>query len=187
MSPRFRVALRSRGFGFFSRRFGKREACSQKTVSKSLAQFILPHRGIGCMPLKTEPLEEPNFNLISLLDVVLTIVMFFMVSTTFSQNERQTEIKVPTVSDSSVLTGQPDEIVINVAVDGQMLVHSKPHSMETLTTLLQTALTTFPNQAVVIRGDGRCEYQLVMDAFSACKQAGIRNISVAHLPRPRGI
>ena len=68
------------------------------------------------MPLKTEPLEEPNFNLISLLDVVLTIVMFFMVSTTFSQNERQTEIQVPTVSDSAVLTGQPDEIVINVAI-----------------------------------------------------------------------
>ena len=138
------------------------------------------------MPLKTEPLEEPNFNLISLLDVVLTIVMFFMVSTTFSQNERQTDIQVPTVSDSSVLTGQPDEIVINVAVDGQMIVNSKPQTVEALTALLQAALTTFPNQSVVIRGDGRCEYQKVMDAFSACKQAGVRNISVAHLPRQRG-
>lgn len=138
------------------------------------------------MPLKVEPLEEPDFNLISLLDVVLTIVMFFMVSTTFSQNERQTEIQVPTISDNSVLSGQPDEIVINVAVDGQMTVNSKAQTTETLTTLLQAALTSFPNQAVVIRGDGRCEYQLIMDAFSACKQAGIRNISVAHLPRQRG-
>lgn len=138
------------------------------------------------MPLKTEPLEEPVFNLISLLDVVLTILMFFMVSTTFSQYESQTDVQVPTVSDSSVLTGQPDEIIINVALDGQMQVNRKPQTVETLTALLQTALTTFPNQAVVIRGDGRCEYQLVMDAFSACKQAGIRNISVAHLPRPRG-
>ena len=49
----------------------------------------------------------------------------------------------------------------------------------------QAALTSFPNQAVVIRGDGRCEYQRVMDAFSACKQAGVRNISVAHLPRQK--
>ena len=137
------------------------------------------------MPLKTSPLEEPSLNITSLLDIILTIVMFFMVSTTFSQNERQTEIQVPTVSDNAVLTGQPDEIVLNVAVDGQMQVNGKSQTMETLGPLLQAALTTFPNQAVVIRGDGRCEYQLVMDAFSACKQAGVRNISVAHLPKQR--
>lgn len=137
------------------------------------------------MPLKTSPVEEPSLNITSLLDIILTIVMFFMVSTTFSQNERQTEIQVPTVSDNAVLTGQPDEIVLNVAVDGQMQVNGKSQTMETLGPLLQAALTTFPNQAVVIRGDGRCEYQLVMDAFSACKQAGVRNISVAHLPKQR--
>ncbi len=137
------------------------------------------------MPLKTSPLEEPSLNITSLLDIILTIVMFFMVSTTFSQNERQTEIQVPTVSDNAVLTGQPDEIVLNVAVDGQMQVSGKPQTAETLSSLLQAALTSFPNQAVVIRGDGRCEYQMVMDAFSACKQAGVRNISVAHLPRQK--
>ena len=137
------------------------------------------------MPLKTSPLEEPSLNITSLLDIILTIVMFFMVSTTFSQNERQTEIQVPTVTDNAVLTGQPDEIVLNVAVDGQMQVNGKSQTMETLGPLLQAALTTFPNQAVVIRGDGRCEYQMVMDAFSACKQAGVRNISVAHLPKQR--
>lgn len=137
------------------------------------------------MPLKTSPLEEPSLNITSLLDIILTIVMFFMVSTTFSQNERQTEIQVPTVSDNAVLTGQPDEIVVNVAIDGQMQVSGKPQTAETLSSLLQAALTSFPNQAVVIRGDGRCEYQRVMDAFSACKQAGVRNISVAHLPRQK--
>lgn len=137
------------------------------------------------MPLKTSPVEEPSLNITSLLDIILTIVMFFMVSTSFSQNERQTEIQVPTVSDNAVLTGQPDEIVINVAVDGRMQVNGKPQTAETIGPLLQAALATFPNQAVVIRGDGRCEYQMVMDAFSACKQAGVRNISVAHLPKQR--
>ncbi len=138
------------------------------------------------MPLKTEPLEEPGINLTSLLDVILTIVMFFMLSTTFSQNERQTDIQVPTVADNSTLTGQPDEIVINVAVDGKVQVNGKSQDSTALTALLQAALSAFPNQAVVIRGDGRCEYQLVMDVFSACKQAGVRNISIAHLPKERG-
>ena len=135
------------------------------------------------MPLKTQPLEDSSINITSLLDIILTIVMFFMVSTTFSQNERQTEIQVPTVSDNAVLTGQPDEIVINVSLDGKMQVSGKPHTAETLASLLKAALTSFPSQAVVIRGDGRCEYQKVMDAFSACKQVGVRNISVAHVPK----
>ena len=135
------------------------------------------------MPLKTQPLEEPSINITSLLDIILTIVMFFMVATTFSQNERSTEVQVPTVADNAVLTGQPDEIVINVALDGRMQVNGKPQSVETLASLLQTALTAFPNQSILIRGDGRCEYQMVMNAFSACKQAGARNISVAHVPK----
>jgi len=135
------------------------------------------------MPLKTQPLEEPSINITSLLDIILTIVMFFMVATTFSQNERSTEVQVPTVADNAVLTGQPDEIVINVALDGRMQVNGKPQSVEALATLLQTALTAFPNQSILIRGDGRCEYQMVMNAFSACKQAGARNISVAHVPK----
>jgi len=135
------------------------------------------------MPLKTQPLEEPSINITSLLDIILTIVMFFMVATTFSQNERSTEVQVPTVADNAVLTGQPDEIVINVALDGRMQVNGKPQSVETLSSLLQTALTAFPNQSILIRGDGRCEYQMVMNAFSACKQAGARNISVAHVPK----
>ena len=135
------------------------------------------------MPLKTQPLEEPSINITTLLDIILNIVMFFMVATTFSQNERSTEVQVPTVADNAVLTGQPDEIVINVALDGRMQVNGKPQSVEALATLLQTALTAFPNQSILIRGDGRCEYQMVMNAFSACKQAGARNISVAHVPK----
>lgn len=137
------------------------------------------------MPLKTQPLEEPGINLTSLLDVILTIVMFFMLSTTFNQNERQTDILVPTVGGESALAGQPDEIVINVSIDGNMVVNGKMHSPDSLTELLKSAVATFPNQSVVIRGDGRCEYQRVMDAFSTCKLAGVRNISMAHVPNQR--
>jgi biopolymer transport protein ExbD len=138
------------------------------------------------MPLKTAPPEEPTINITSLLDVILTIVMFFMVATTFSQEERQTDVIVPTVADTTALTGQPDAIVVNVAFGGQVQVRGESQTLDSLKSLLQAAQAGFPNQAVVIRGDGRCEYQQVMDVFSACKESGIRNISVAHLPRRQG-
>jgi len=138
------------------------------------------------MPLKLQPLDEPTINLTSLLDVILFLVMFFMIGAHFSDQERQTEIQVPTVADHSALTGAPDEIVVNVAADGQVSVRGKVQSTDSLLTLLREAQASYPAQGVIIRGDGNCRYQLVMDAFSTCKEAGIRSISVAHLPRRQG-
>ena len=76
------------------------------------------------MPLKTEPLEEPTINLTSMLDVVMLLIIFFMVGTKFSEEERQTGIQVPTVSENLALSGQPDEIIVNVTVDGKITVQN---------------------------------------------------------------
>lgn len=138
------------------------------------------------MPLKTEPLEEPGINLTSMLDVVMLLIIFFMIGTKFSEEERQTDIQVPTVADISTLTGSPDEIVVNVSESGAVFVKGEAQTTDSLKAMLQAAQSGFPNQGVIIRGDGRCRYQQIMDAFSTCKEAGIRNISVAHLPRNEG-
>jgi biopolymer transport protein ExbD len=138
------------------------------------------------MPLKTEPLDEPGINLTSMLDVVMLLIIFFMIGTRFSEEERQTDIEVPNVADSSALAGTPDEIVVNVAEDGKVFVKGEPHTAESLLAMLQVAHAGFPSQGVIIRGDGRCRYQQIMDAFSTCKEAGIRKISVAHQPRKSG-
>ena len=138
------------------------------------------------MPLKTEPLDEPGIDLTSMLDVVMLLIIFFMIGTRFSEEERQTDIQVPTAADNSSLSGAPDEIVLNVSAEGQMIVKGEPLTPNALIVVLKVAQGGFPNQGVIIRGDGRCRYQQIMDAFSACKEAGIRNISVAHLPKKQG-
>jgi biopolymer transport protein ExbD len=138
------------------------------------------------MPLKTEPLEDINVNLTSMIDVVMLLIVFFMVGTKFSEEERQTGIQVPSVSDSIAMSGQPDEIIVNVDVDGNVTVHNNAQSLESLTALLGSAHENFPGQAVVIRADGRGVYQTVMDVMSACKASGIKNISLAYYPSAKG-
>jgi biopolymer transport protein ExbD len=138
------------------------------------------------MPLKTEPLEEPSINLTSMLDIVLLLIIFFMVATKFSEEERQTDVQVPTVSDNVALSGQPDEIVVNVNVEGKISVRNSPHTLESLQSMLKEARDVYPGQAVVIRGDGRVDYQTVMDVISACKMAGIKKYSLAHTLTPKG-
>ena len=135
------------------------------------------------MPLKTSELEEPTINLTSMLDVVMLLIIFFMLSTQFSEEERQYDVKLPTVSDATALTGQPDEIVVNVLADGSITVRQQTVNLTDLEAVMRDAHAKFANQGVIIRGDGDGIYQNVMDVMSACRRAGIRNLSLAHRPK----
>lgn len=132
------------------------------------------------MPLKTLPLDEPGINLTSMLDVVLNLIIFFMLTTQFTQHERQYEIQLPTVADAAALSGQPDEIVVNIRADGVIIVKNAPRSLAELEADLTAARERFPGQSIVIRGAGDGRYQPVMDVMAACRRAGIRNIALAN-------
>lgn len=138
------------------------------------------------MPLKTSGLEEPSINLTSMLDIVMLLIIFFMLSTQFREEEKQYDVKLPTVSDATALTGQPDEIVINVAADGTITVRTKQVNLEDLEAVMRQAAENFAGQAVIIRGDGSAQFQSIMDAMSACRRGGIKNISWAHRPKSGG-
>lgn len=132
------------------------------------------------MPLKTLPLDEPSINLTSMLDVVLNLIIFFMISTQFIQEERQYEVKLPTVSEATALSGQPDEIIVNVLSNGNLLVKGKAVTGPELESLLKAARERFPGQAVVVRADGEGKYQPVMDVLATCRRVEIRNVSLAN-------
>lgn len=132
------------------------------------------------MPLKTEPLGEPGLNLTSMLDVVMLLIIFFMVGTKFTELERQYDIQVPTVAEAAPLTGQPDELVLNVQPNGAVVVNNKSLNPAELEELLRQAKANFANQAVLIRADGQGPYQHVMDVLSVAHRAGVTNISLAN-------
>jgi biopolymer transport protein ExbD len=134
------------------------------------------------MPLKTIPLDEPGINLTSMLDVVMLLIMFFMAGTQFKDVERQYDIQLPTVQDATAVSGLPDEIVVNVQRDGQLVVRAEVRTPEGLEALLREARERYPGQAVVVRGDADVPYRHIMQAMGACRRAGIRNLSLAYRP-----
>jgi biopolymer transport protein ExbD len=134
------------------------------------------------LPLKTLPQDEPSINLISMLDVLMFLIIFFMVGTTFSAHEREYDISLPTVSDATALSGQPDEIVVNVQRDGRIIIRTAEKSVEELEADMKAARERFPGQAVVVRGDADVPYRYVMRAMGACRRAGIRSLSLAYKP-----
>jgi len=131
------------------------------------------------VPLKVEPLEEPYLNMTPMVDVVLNLLIFFMLGTTFAQEERQFDIQLPHVGHAQPLTAPPDEIVVNVFADGRLVVNKQTVSPDDLERLLAEAHGHYADQSVLIRGDGKGNYQTIMDVLSICQNAGIRNYSLA--------
>ena len=120
-----------------------------------------------------------------MLDVVLLLVIFFMVGTKFSDNEEtKYEILLPTVTDSQPLTGMPDEIVVNVRWNGELLLGTRQVTVEELATELRAAHQNFARQAVVVRGDADGPYQHVMTVLGLCRQCRITNVQLANRLEP---
>jgi len=136
------------------------------------------------MPLKVEPLEEPYLNMTPLVDVILNLLIFFMLGTSFAKDERQFDVELPSVSQAQPLTAPPDEIVINVYADGHVVVNEKSLTADELESLLAEAHRRYNKQAVLIRGDGKGNYQSIMDVLSVCQKANIHNYSLATLLKP---
>jgi len=131
------------------------------------------------MPLKIQPLEEPQLNLTPMLDVVFNLLIFFMVGTRFADLERQFDVQLPQVATAQPLTSLPDEIVVNVFPDGRIIVNREELSSGQLLSRLTEARERYSDQAVLIRGDGSASFQRVADVLAICHQAAIRNLSLA--------
>jgi biopolymer transport protein ExbD len=135
------------------------------------------------MPLKvTDTSDEPTLNLTPMIDIVFLLIIFFMVGTQFTEQERQFDVQVPSVSDAPPLTSRPDEIV-NVAPDGKVSIRDEQLTIDGLEQRLSQARENYPDQAVVVRGSGPDPYQNVMDVLTACHRAKISHISLANQMR----
>jgi biopolymer transport protein ExbD len=137
------------------------------------------------MNLRTRPRDEPEINLTSLIDVVLLLLVFFMVSTSFI---KATEIRLQLPrAESAPREEAPVEIEIMVStagdyfVDGQELVNRRP---ETLQRALEQVAGDRRELPVTIRADGRASHQSVVTAMDIVGRLGFTRIVIATVSEP---
>jgi biopolymer transport protein ExbD len=137
------------------------------------------------MNLRTRPREEPEINLTSLIDVVLLLLVFFMVSTSFI---KATEIRLQLPKAETAPREDPPveiEIMVTLAgdyyVDGQELVNRRP---ETLQRALEQVAGKDRSLPVTIRADGRASHQSVVTAMDIVGRLGFTRILIATVSEP---
>lgn len=133
------------------------------------------------MNLKPRTSEEPDLNLTSLIDVVLLLLIFFMVSTTFV-DETRIEIQLPQASAAAPPAPTSDPIVITVTASGEYRVNGKTllnNSPATLSAAVSKLAGANRENAITIRADARTTHQSVVTAMDVVGRLGFRGINMA--------
>jgi biopolymer transport protein ExbD len=133
------------------------------------------------MKLKPRQREEPEINLVSLIDVVLMIVIFFMVSSTFI-DEGRVRIRLPQANAVPIAKSNSEPLVIAVTQQNGYRVNDKElinSSAETLRAALVKETGTNRSLRVTIRADARATHQAVITAMDVLGRLGFAEINIA--------
>jgi biopolymer transport protein ExbD len=123
--------------------------------------------------------EEPEINLIPMIDVLLVILIFLMITTTYSKFAGL-EINLPT-ADAQAQQDKPNEIDVVVMASGGVMINKSPVSggVEAIAQSLQRAAAGAAEPVVVINADAKAAHQNVIDVMQAARNAGLTHISFA--------
>ena len=128
---------------------------------------------------RREP-EEPEINLIPFIDVLLVVLIFLMLSTTYSKFT-ELQVTLPT-ADAERPRDNPHEIIVAIAADGRYAINRKPvdgRSVELLAAELGAASDGAKDAMVIISADANAAHQSVINVMDAARRAGLVRLTFA--------
>ena len=123
---------------------------------------------------------EPEINLIPFIDVLLVVLIFLMLSTTYSKFT-ELQLKLP-VADADAQRDYPKEVVVTIAADGRYLVNKQPLSGRDVVAMaeaLNTAAKAGKDSVVIISADAAAPHQSVITVMEAARRSGLSQITFA--------
>lgn len=139
------------------------------------------------MRFRRADIEEPELNLIPLIDVMLVVLIFLAVSTSYSRFT-QLQIELPS-ADAERPQTKLQEIQVAVTADGRFAIDKAVVQMtdpESLAELLRAAAQGNAAPLVVINADAQSPHQAVITVMEAARMAGLTHLSFATQRRHSG-
>ena len=124
--------------------------------------------------------EEPEINLIPFIDVLLVILIFLMLSTTYSKFT-ELQLTLP-VADAEQQRDHPKEVIVAVAADGRYAINKtalEGRHVEQVARALSEAAVAGPKSVVIISADAAAPHQSVVTVMEAARRVGLTQITFA--------
>jgi biopolymer transport protein ExbD len=132
------------------------------------------------MNFRKHPAEEPEINLIPFIDVLLVILIFLMLSTTYSKFT-ELQVSLP-VADAEKAKDYPREVIVAVSADGRYAVNRKPvegRSIDVLAAELRAAAGDQRDAVLIVSADATAAHQSVINVLDAARRAGLARLTFA--------
>ncbi len=131
--------------------------------------------------------DEPEINLVPLIDVILVLIIFFVITTTFDARSTL-QLQLPSAS-ADTTTTEAAVLSVLINAEGRYFVGDREVLRTDLDALKQVLLEEGGEdraRPVLLRADARTPHQAVVTALDALGQLGFRRISIATAPEQRG-
>ena len=124
--------------------------------------------------------DEPEINLIPFIDVLLVVLIFLMLSTTYSKFTEM-QIKLP-LADTEQQRDYPKEVIVAVSSDGRYVVNKtavESRTIEALSAALAVAAKAGKDSVIIISADASTTHQAVITVMEAARRSGLSQITFA--------
>ena len=130
------------------------------------------------MRIRSSDKNTFDINVMPLIDILFTLIIFFLATATFQEQERDKNVQLPQLAGTS-LSSAPRPLIINVTKEGAYIVHTQTMDLARLKVILKNNLEKKPDQKVIIRGDANALHGKSTAALAACAEAGYASASIA--------
>ena len=122
--------------------------------------------------------REPLVMIIPMIDIMLFLLVFFMLSTMYMVNASTVQVNLPQAASAQQDT-RPHIVSITVTERGEILFDRDDTPTKELIVRVKERLAEDPETVFVVRGDKKTDYQYIVSVFDALKEAGTRHVSIA--------
>jgi len=123
---------------------------------------------------------EPHvvgFQIAPMVDVLLVLLCFFILTWNFARKEMELDVKVPTAEHGEEPVLDVNQTVLNLKADGSMVMNTKPVTLGELGEKMAALARINPDYAIILRGDENVAYKHVVRVLDVCRGAGIWNVA----------
>ena len=114
-----------------------------------------------------------------MVDILLVLLCFFIVTWSFARKENELDVKVPSAENAKDSNPVVNQTVLNVKADGTVVWNRKTMALPDLMVKLKELSGLFPDYAIIVRGDERVPFRYIAAVLDTCREANIWNVAFA--------
>jgi biopolymer transport protein ExbD len=127
--------------------------------------------------------RPPVINIISLIDILVVLLIFYIATTVFKKSEPRIKIVVPSSTQAKTTTDTPPSIIY-VTEDGKIFLDDAPVDVDKLGDMLKSRLAADPNFKVAMKADTKAPFGAIVQVLDAAHAANISDLPTFSTPKP---